>query len=60
MSQKLTPELEVLLLYDDLLNFSKELEEPEKMIIFAELQKDFEAQQLLQEINAEDDNTTRQ
>lgn len=56
----ISPEVEILILYDDLLNFSKELEEPEKMIIFAELQKDFEAQQLLQEINAEDDNTTRQ
>lgn len=54
MSQ--TPELDILLLYDDLLNFSKELEEPEKMIIFAGLRREFEDRQLLQELNQEDDN----
>lgn len=52
--EKPTPEIEVFLLFEDLLNFSKELEEPDKMVIFAELQREFEDQQLFQEINNDD------
>lgn len=52
--EKSTPEIEVFLLFEDLLNFSKELEEPDKMVIFAELQREFEDQQLFQEINNDD------
>jgi hypothetical protein len=51
-------ELKLLLLYDEMLIFSKELEDAHKMAIFAEMENDFHNRQLMQEINAEDESTT--
>lgn len=52
-------ELDILLLFEDMLNTSKELEDPEKYATFATLKREFEEQQLLKEIN-EDEETSRQ
>jgi hypothetical protein len=59
MSTKPTPELETFLLFDDMLIFSKELEDPGKFDIFETMRKEFEDKELLKELN-EDENTSRQ
>ena len=56
---KPTPELEALLLFEEMLNLSKELEDPDKSITFEALKREFEERELLKELN-EDENTTRQ
>jgi hypothetical protein len=55
MSNKPTPELETFLLFDEMLILSKELEDPNKFAIFASLKREFEEQQLLNEINKDED-----
>ena len=56
---KPTPELEALLLFEEMLNLSKELEDPNKFTIFESLKRDFEEKQLLNEIN-KDEEASRQ
>ena len=51
----LSPELMVLLTFEDMLIFNKELEDAEKYANFVALEREYREQQLLQEINAEDE-----
>lgn len=53
------PELETFLLFEEMLNLSKELEDPNKFATFALLKRQFEEEQLLIEIN-KDEETSRQ
>ncbi len=53
------PQLEAFLLFEEMLNFNRELEDASKYAIFAELRRQHEEQLLMQEINELDETDTR-
>lgn len=53
----MAPEIEALILFEEMLNFSKDLQEAEKYANFAALKRQFQESQLLKQLSEENDGT---